>query len=157
MPSLPAVEWPILDLSQCPGQRFWLMAYLCSVRPTFGPSSLLLKYSSFDQWGVVDDCPSRSKCAVSRDLCSLVTAKILCSRCLHPGWTSSPLAETGDAACSATFDSSWRQECGEYGLGWPFSCSAVACALRVGRSQKKCRNSDSGYFTCESTSLAQKC
>ena len=31
-----------------------------------------------------------------------------------------------------------------YGLGWPVSCSAVACALRVGRSRNECQNSASG-------------
>ena len=41
-----------------------------------------------------------------------------------------------------------------YELGWLVSPSAVACALRVMRSRNKCRNSDSGYFTCESTSFA---
>ena len=74
--SLPAVEWPILDISQSPGQRFWLMTYLYPIRPTFGPSSLLLKFDSFEHWDVVDGCPSRDKCAVCRDLYSLVTVKI---------------------------------------------------------------------------------
>ena len=155
MPSLPAVEWPILDLSQSPGQRVWSMTYLCPVRHTFCPSSLLLKYNSFEHGYVVDRCPSRGKCAVSRDLCSLVTGEKKCSRRQHPDWISSTLAETGEAASPSALDSSSRQKCGQYGLGWPVSCSAVDCALRVARSRKKRRNSDSGYFTRESTSLAQ--
>ena len=135
MPSLPAVEWPILDLSQSPGQIFWLMTYLCPVRPTCAPSSLLVKSNSFDHWDVVDGCPSRGKCAVSRDLCSLVTVKIFCSRCQRPDWTSSPSAETGKAASSAAFDRSWWQECGEYGLGWPVMLRRCLCV--EGRAFKK--------------------
>ena len=37
------------------------------------------------------------------------------------------------------------------------ACSAVACALRVGRSRNECRNSASGDFTSESTSFAHNC
>ena len=36
------VKWAILDLSQSRGHMFWLTAYLRPVRPTLGPSSLLL-------------------------------------------------------------------------------------------------------------------
>ena len=43
--------------------------------------------------------------------------KTLCFRFQHPDWTSSPSAEIGEAESSAAFDSSWRQECGGYGLG----------------------------------------
>ena len=64
-------------------------------------------------------------------------------------------AETGEAASFAVFYSSWRQDCGTYGLGWRVPCSAVACALRVGRSRNEYRNSDSSYVTCETGAHAE--
>ena len=111
---------------QSRGQIFWLTAYLCLVGSTIDPSNPLLKYNSFDHWDVF----VQGKCAVNRHLCSLVTVKIFCFRCQHPDGTSSPLAETGEIESSAAFDSSWRQGCREYGLGWPVSCSTT-CLLCV--------------------------
>ena len=122
------VEWVVLDLSPYRRQIVWLTVCLGPVRPTFGSSSLLLKYNSFEHWDVLDDGPSQGKCAVNRHLLSLVTVDIFCFRCQHPDWTSSLFAETGEATSSAAFDSSWRQECGEYGLAWWVSCPAVAGA-----------------------------
>ena len=136
------VDCSILDLSKSRGQRVWLTAYLCPVRHTFDPSNPLRKYDCFEHWGVLDDCLSTGKRAANRYLGSLVTVKMICFRCQHPDWISSPLAETRETKSSAAFDGSWRQVREEYGLGWPVSCSTVSCALRVGRSRNECPNSD---------------
>ena len=81
---------------------------------------------------------------------------ILCIRCQHPDWVSSASVETGEAAAFAAFASSWRQDCGNNGLGWPISCPAFARALGVGCWGKRYRVTVSGYFTYESTSFEQK-
>ena len=55
------------------------------------------------------------------------------------------------------FDTSWRQGCGEYGLGWRVPCSAVACVLRVGRFRNECRNSDLGLVYLLKHEFAHNC
>ena len=42
-------------------------------------------------------------------------------------------ARNGRGRSLRDFDCSCRQERGEYGLGWPILCFAVARALKVGR------------------------
>ena len=66
MPLLPAVERQILDLSQPPGQRFLGDGLLLPRQAYLLPSSFFLKRNKFEHWDIVDGCPSRVKCAVSR-------------------------------------------------------------------------------------------
>ena len=131
-----------------------MTAYLCPAGPTGGPSSVLLNFYIFEHWNVLDDCPSRDKFAVNRHLGSLVTVQIYMMFSIQSSrigplilW---PKRERPNPPRPA---SSWRQECGDYGLEWRDSCPAVAYALRVERSRNGCPNSKSVYFTCESTSL----
>ena len=126
-----AVSWIIRSLLTCQSrdQICWLTARLCPFRPTSGPSSLLLKYNSLEQWDVLDGCPSRGKCAVNQHLCSLVTVKILYFRCQHPDETSSHLAETGEAASSAVFFSAHGGKSVE-NMGWGGRCHAPPLLVR---------------------------
>ena len=66
------------------------------------------------------------------------------------------MAETGEAAASPAFGSSWRLVCWKYGLGWLVSCSAAARALRVGRWKNRCRITDSDYYTCGADSNGRR-
>ena len=79
--------------------------YLCPVRPTFAPSSLLLQYNSLSIGMSLTAVRQAENVPSAEIYISLVTVKILCLRCQHPDWTSSHLAETGEAASSAAFDS----------------------------------------------------